>query len=105
MLKEQMLSAFKSLIRESDEPVLVTFQKDRNTGSNRISPFTEVLQPEYKGKLRTFELDYHKSERILEHFDLPRSESAVIFKNGRSVRAYQGFGNVRKYLRALSQNN
>ena len=102
---EQMLDAFKTMMREIKTPVLVNFQRKNEMDDRNSPPFVEVIQPEYNGRLRKFELNYEMSRKILEHYDLPCSETAVIFENGNTFKHLQGFKNVRAYLRTLAQSN
>ena len=105
-MKEQMLNAFKNLVKETKKPLLITFLDQRHVPGNRPS-FTEVIDSEnYKGKIRKFELDYSQSEQIIAHFNLPkRINSAVIIDKGKQFRTFPGYKNVRYYLRTLSQSN
>lgn len=97
-----MLDALKALIHESERPVLVSFKKKRNEDS---SSFTEIIESKYEGKLRCFELDYAKSSNIYDYFKLPKTETAVIFEEGQNIKAFHGHKNVRKYIRAMFQQN
>ena len=102
---EQMLEAFKAMMRDIKTPVLVNFQRKNDMDDRNTPPFVEVIQPEYNGRLRKFELNYEMSKKIIEHYNLPYSESAVIFENGTTFNHLQGFKNVRAYLRTLTQRN
>jgi thioredoxin-like negative regulator of GroEL len=100
-----MLCAFKSLVRETREPILVTFHRREAAVRRKAAPFTEVIHSEYRGKIRAFELDYQLSRKIMEYFRLPRAETAVIFQDGKASRKYHGYRNVRQFLRNLAQAN
>ena len=100
-----MLMAFKELLKDTKGTLLVNFQRNRGNAEGEDSPFMEVLQPEFAGKLRKFELDLDSSYKIIEHFNLPMAETAVIFENGTTDKRLHGFKNVRNYLRTLAQKN
>lgn len=104
MQTEQMLDAFKTMMRDIKTPVLVNFQR-KNEMDDSTPPFVEVIQPEFNGRLRKFELSFEMSRKIIEHYNLPYSETAVIFENGATFKHLQGFKNVRSYLRTLAQRN
>lgn len=105
MIPEQMFKAFKDLVDDSKTPILVNFQKTKDENDINSPSFVEVIQTDFSGRLRKFELDYHSSEKIINHFDLPKTETAVIFENGKTSKRLHGFKNVRTYLRTMSLTN
>ncbi|EKD28153.1 MAG: hypothetical protein ACD_79C00414G0002 [uncultured bacterium] len=105
MSDQQVLSVFKTLIDESSQPFIFSFQRFDAKNQDTASPFVEVIQNDLQGKIRKFELDFEKCQSIIDHFNLPKKETAVVFENGKTFKKLHGFKNVRNYLRTFSTKN
>lgn len=99
MPEQALLKVFQDLIREKKIPVLVSFHHAKPDSSSAL--FTEILQSDYRGRLRIFEFNLDLSGEIIRHYRLPQRETAVIFQNGKTHPYLQGYRNVRNYLRVL----
>ena len=78
MVQNSLLSAFTSLVQKTDEPLLFQFKEIQKGKGESRPPLTEILNAEYQGKIRFFELDYVQSASIVETFLLPRQPGVVI---------------------------
>ncbi len=100
MTQNALLSAFSNLVQKAEEPLLFQFKEIPEQESAR-PPLTEILNAEYQGKIRFFELNFAQSQSILETFQLPPLPTAVIFWKGKTRMDWQGYRNVRIFLRKL----
>jgi thioredoxin-like negative regulator of GroEL len=105
MHQNHLLQAFTTLVQKSTEPLLFQFKAISEQEKTSSPPLTEILNAEYQGKIRIFELNFAQSSSILEAFRLPQIPTAVIFWKGQTCLEWQGYRNVRNFLRKVMFSN
>jgi thioredoxin-like negative regulator of GroEL len=101
MHQNHLLQAFTTLVQKSTEPLLFQFKDIPEEEKSSRPPLTEILNGEYLGRIRIFELNFAQSSSILETFRLPSMPTAVIFWKGTTCLEWQGYRNVRNFLRKV----
>jgi len=97
---DYLFQAFTTLVQKSTEPLLFHF-KEIAKEKDSCSPLIEILNAEYQGKIRFFELNFAQSHSILEHLHLPQMPTALIFWKDKTCPEWQGYRNTRNFLRKV----
>ncbi len=81
---------FKSIISDSDSPVLVDFWAPWCGPCRAMGPILDELSREYAGKVRICKMNVDENQVTPRQFNIRAIPTMILFKNGQAVDTIQG---------------
>lgn len=83
-------ATFDSLVRGTDEPVLVDFWAEWCGPCRRIGPVVDQLAGEYQGRARMVKVNVDQCQRVAQQFQVRSIPTLMLFKGGNVRQTFVG---------------
>ena len=94
---------FRSLVLDSQEPVLVDFWAEWCGPCKQVGPVVEELAKEFAGKARMVKLDVDKNPKIAAKYSIRSIPTLMVFKGGEAVNTMVGAQSKRELSKAVKR--